>query len=279
MRMKKDLFLKLLLLPAAAFFLAACQSDYTEEAMLKAREFTLENTRMLPENSRNYIRYATPKLQTGTIFEHIPMQLTEYDHLPRNVDYKPIKRSQLDSIVSQFVWTPPGLGYSVITIGHSRKDFAFWEPLKVILKNPVPYRVDYEKARSGAVNYVTNNMLYLTRLERVRVRTSEAEIRETQFDLEYMAEKQLESVETEWQGFLDALKKQRDRRQFSVIWPADDPKKRIVITGFGSASGLSGWKPACGMVITAAKLDEYTSGIYEKGSGVPVSPEMGKAEK
>lgn len=277
--MKKNLFLKLLLLPAAAVFLASCQSDYTEEAMVKAREFTLENTRMLPENSRNYIRYATPKLQTGMIFAQIPMQLTEYDHLPRNLDYKPIKRSQLDYIVSQFVWTPPGLGYSIITIGQSRKDFAFWEPLKVILKNPVPYRADYEKARSGAVGYVTNNMLYLTRMERVRVRTSEAEIRETQFDLEYMAERQLESVEQEWQGFLDALKKQRDRRQFSVIWPADDPKKRIVITGFGSISGLRGWKPACGMVITAAKLDEYTYGIYEKGSQQPVSREKEKAAK
>ena len=277
--MKKYLLLKLLLLPAAAVFLAACQSDYTEEAMVKAREFTLENTRMLPENSRNYIRYATPKLQTGMIFAHIPMLLTEYDHLPRNIDYKPIKRPQLDSIVSQFVWTPPGLGYSIITIGHSRRDFAFWEPLKVILKNPVPFRADYENARSGAMNYVTNNMLYLTRLERVRVRTSEAEIRETQFDLEYMIEERLESVEKEWQGFLDALKKQRDRRQFSVIWKADDPKKRIVITGFGSAAGLSGWKPACGMVIPAAKLDEYTTGIYEKGSQQPVSREKEKTAK
>ena len=279
MRMKIDLLLNLLLLSAAVVFLPACQSDYTEEALAKAREFTLENTRMLPENSRNYIRYAPPKLQTGIIFPHLPMLLTEYEHLQRNVDYKPIKRPQLDSIVSQFVWTPPGLGYSVITIGHSRKDFAFWEPLKVILKNPVPLRKDYENARSGAINYVTNNMLYLTRMERVRVRTSEAEIRETQFDLEYMFEEQLESVEKEWQSFLDALKKQRDRRQFSVIWKADDPKKRIVITGFGSTSGLADWIPACGMVIPASKLDEYTSGIYEKSSEVPVSTEMGKAEK
>ena len=152
--MKNDLFLKLLLLPAVAVLLSACQSDYTEEALAKAREFTLENTRMLPENSRNYIRYAAPKLQTGTIFPHMPMLLTEYDHLPRNIDYKPIKRSQLDTIVSQFVWSPPGLGYSIITIGHSRKDFAFWEPLKVILKNPVPVRADYENARLAAVKYI-----------------------------------------------------------------------------------------------------------------------------
>lgn len=279
MRMKIDLLLKLLLLSAAGVFLSACQSDYTEEALAKARDFTLENTRMLPENSRNYIRYAKPALQTAVIFSHMPMLLTEYDHLQRNVDYKPIERSELGSIVSQFVWTPPGLGYSVITIGRSRKDFAFWEPLKVVLKNPVPLRADYENARSGAVNYVTNNMLYLSRMERVRVRTSEAEVRETQFDLEYMFEEPLESVEKEWQSFLDALKKQRNRRQFSLIWKADDPKKRIVITGFGSVSGLSGWNPACGMVISTDKLDEYTFGIYEKGLEETVYPEKEKTAK
>ena len=267
MRMKIDLLLKLLLLSAAGVFLSACQSDYTEEALAKAREFTLENTRMLPENSRNYIRYAPPKLQTGIIFPHLPMLLTEYEHLQRNVDYKPIKRPQLDSIVSQFVWTPPGLGYSVITIGHSRKDLSYWSPLKVVLKHVIPFRGLYESARTNAIQYVTDNMLYLSRLERVRVRTSEAEIRETQFDLEYMFEEQFESARDEWKTFLEELKKHRNRKQYSVVWKADDPKKRIVITGFGSDFDLSGWTPSCGMVISLKQLDEYTAEITERIPG------------
>ena len=51
MRMKTDLFFKLLLLPAAAIFLAACQSDYTEEAMVKAREFTMADRKSTRLNS------------------------------------------------------------------------------------------------------------------------------------------------------------------------------------------------------------------------------------
>ena len=225
----------------AILLTAGCQTDYTEEALHRAREYALDHSRMLPEIARNHIRYVTPNLQTAPIFPHQAMALTEYDHIGRNIDFTPKHDPNLDTIVAQFVWNPPQLSYSVIVIGCSRKDLSYWEPLKVVLKHVIPRRTVYENARDQAVSYITNNMLYLSRLERVRVRTSEAEVRETQFDLEYMFEEQFESTQNEWKKFLDELKKQQDRRQYSVIWKADDPKKRIVITGFGSASGLEGW--------------------------------------
>ena len=273
--MKIPLFL-LPVLFLAVLLAAGCQTDYTEEAVQRAREYTLDNTRMLPEIARNHIRYVTPQLQTALIFPHRPMALTEYDHIGRNIDFNPINDPKLNTIVAQFVWNPPQLDYSVIVIGRSRQDLSYWKPLKVILKHVVPVRAFYESARTLAAEYITNNMLYLSRLERVRVRTSEAEIRETQFDLEYMFEEQFESAKDEWKSFLDKLKKQRDRRQYSVIWKADDPAKRIVITGFGSASGLVGWTPSCGMVIPVSQLDEYTASIYEKGPEEPKTPEKGK---
>lgn len=248
----------------AVLLAAGCQTDYTEEALQRAREYTLENTRMLPEIARNHIRYVAPKLQTAPIFAHWPMRLTEYGHISRNIDFNPLHDPNLDTIAAQFVWTPPKLGYSVIAIGHSRKNLSYWTPLKVVLKHVVPNRWLYESARTKAIIYVTNNMLYLSRLERVRVRTSEAEIRETQFDLEYMFEEQFESAQSEWKTFLEELKKQRNRKQYSVVWNADDPSKRIVITGFGSEFDLSGWKPSCGMVIPVKQLEEYTAEITEK---------------
>lgn len=263
----------LYLLPLLAVFLTAgCQTDYTEEALQRAREYTLDNTRMLPEVARNHIRFVAPKLQTAVIFPHRPMTLTEYAHIARNVDYNPISDPNLDTIVAQFVWTPPKLGYSVIVIGHSRKDLSYWSPMKVVLKHVILSRSLYESARTNAIKYVTDNMLYLSRLERVRVRTSEAEIRETQFDLEYMFEEQFESAQDEWKTFLEELKKQRNRKQYSVVWKADDPNKRIVITGFGSNYNLSGWKPSCGMVITLKQLDEYTAEITEKHPDDPEEP-------
>ena len=47
------------------------------------------------------------------------------------------------------------------------------------------------------------------------------------------------------------------------------PKKRIVITGFGSDFDLSEWTPSCGMVIPLKKLDEYTAEITERIPGAP----------
>lgn len=261
--MKIPVYLLAVLL-LAVLLTAGCQTDYSEEALQRAREYALNNTRMLPEIARNHIRYVTPTLQTAPIFSHYPMRLTEYDHISRNIDFNPLQDPNLDTIVAQFVWTPSNLGYSVIAIGRSRKDLSYWTPLKVVLKHVILSRWLYESARSAAISYVTNNMLYLSRLERVRVRTSEAEIRETQFDLEYMFEEQFESAQNEWKTFLDELKKQRNRKQYSVVWKADDPSKRIVITGFGSELNLSGWKPSCGMLIPAKQLDEYTAEITEK---------------
>ncbi|MBE6372643.1 MAG: hypothetical protein E7055_11315 [Lentisphaerae bacterium] len=253
----------------AVFLTAGCQTDYSEEALQRAREYALDNTRLLPETARNHIRFVTPRLQTADIFSHQPMTLTEYAHIPRNVDFNPVTDPNLDTIVAQFVWTPPDLSYSVIVIGYSRMDLSYWSPLKVVLKHVIPIRGLYEIARSKAIQYVTDNMLYLTRLERIRVRTSEAEIRETQFDLEYMFEEQFESARDEWKTFLEELKKHRNRKQYSVVWKADDPKKRIVITGFGSEFDLSEWTPSCGMVIPLKKLDEYTAEITERVPGAP----------
>ena len=85
-----------------------------------------------------------------------------------------------------------------------------------------------------------------------------------------MFEEQFESARDEWKTFLEELKKHRNRKQYSVVWNADDPKKRIVITGFGSDLNLSGWTPSCGMVIPLKQLDEYTAEITER---VPCAPD------
>ena len=278
MRMKIDRFWKLLPMLVLAILLAACQTNYTEEALQNARDYALENTRMLPEVARKYIRFATPKLQTTHIFSHQPMRLSEYDHISRNIDFNPRTDPGSATILAQFVWSPPRLGYSIIVIGQSHADLAYWTPLRVVLKNIAPYRKDYEAARTKAIYYVINNMLYLSSLERVRVRTSEAEVRETDFDLEYMFEEQLESSAAEWRRFLKTLRKQWERRQYSLIWKTDDGDRRIVITGLASIYGLKNWSAFCGMVIPAKQLDEYTVKIVVKDPDAPEEPTTEKED-
>lgn len=255
--------------------LAACQTrDNKHEAMLRAREFALEHTRLLPETARNHIRYTTPKLQFLSIFPHHPMRLTEYAHIPRNLDFNVHRNAKQDTVLAQFVWDPPKLGYSVIAIGHSRADLDYWEPYKVVLKNIAPYKKFYELARRSAVSFVTNKMLYLSNLERLRVYSTEAEVRETTFDLEYLFEEKLRGSKDEWRLFLDDLHSRLKRKQFSLVWRADDPNRRIVVTGRGSVADLELWAPDCGMVIPVSQLDEYTVEIRRKEPEPP-----GTAEK
>ena len=137
---------------ALLILLAACQTDHTEEALQTAREFALENTRMLPETSRNHIRYTTPVLQVDSLFAHRPMRLTEYAHIRRNIDFNPKYHENLNQVISQFVWHLPKEGFSVIAIGRSCQDLSYWEPLKVVLKKVVPRRNDYENARTNAIS-------------------------------------------------------------------------------------------------------------------------------
>ena len=128
---------------ALAFLLltagAACRTDYTDDAVEKARAYALERTKDLTEPQRNFIRYATPEIWEDEIFPYQPMAFEEYAHLPRNLqDKEPVKAPYHDFMASSFVWNPPGLGYSVVVIGSGERSMQFWEPLKLVYKTPVP---------------------------------------------------------------------------------------------------------------------------------------------
>ena len=243
--------------------LAGCHYDRTEEAVEKAREFALEHTRSLPETVRDYIRFTAPELQYRNMFAHTGMPLTEYAHIGRNMDYKRRRDAGLDYIEANYVWTPPKFGYSVIVLGSGRRNMEYWAPLKLILKDPVPYRNLYESARNKAVSYVTNNMLYLSDSERDRVRFSEAELYETAFDLSFLTEPKIGNDPDDWKKFVGTLGKKEKRRQFSLVWRCDDPEKRIVIAGFGNVAGFKSWNPGSGMVIAKSKLEEYVIAPYD----------------
>ena len=151
---------------ALAFLLltagAACRTDYTDDAVEKARAYALERTKDLTEPQRNFIRYATPEIWEDEIFPYQPMAFEEYAHLPRNLqDKEPVKAPYHDFMASSFVWNPPGLGYSVVVIGSGERSMQFWEPLKLVYKTTVPVDKAYENARQTAVMYVMNNMLYI----------------------------------------------------------------------------------------------------------------------
>ena len=235
----------------------ACRTDDTDHAVEKARAYALERTRDLTEPQRNFIRYATPEIWEDEIFPYEPMKFEEYAHLPRNLeDDKPIKAPYHDYMASSFVWNPPGLGHSVVVIGSGERSMHFWEPLKLVYKTLRPVDKAYESARTAAVMYVMNNMLYLTRTERNRVRFSEAEVLRTDFNLKYMRNQE-EADDSAWESYLKSLARRKDQVQYSLIWKADDANHVIVITGFAGDT-LAGWSPASGMYLEKSRLERFT---------------------
>ena len=248
-----------ILLPALLLLAvcAACRSDYTDNAVEKARAYALERTKDLTEPQRNFIRYTTPEIWEDEIFPYEPMKFEEYAHLPRNLeDDKPIKAPYHDFMAASFVWNPPGLGHSVVVIGSGERSMQFWEPLKLIYKSIQPINKAYESARTLAVMYVMNNMLYLTRTERNRVRFSEAEVMRTDFNMKYMRNRE-KADDSAWESYLKSMSAQKEEFQYSLVWKADDPNHFIVITGFAGKE-LAGWSPLSGMYLTKARLERFT---------------------
>lgn len=273
-----------ILLPALLLLAvcAACRSDHTDYAVEKARAYALERTRDLTEPQRNFIRYATPEIWEDEIFPYEPMKFEEYAHLPRNLeDDKPIKAPYHDYMASSFVWNPPGLGHSVVVIGSGERSMRFWQPLKLVYKTLRPVDKAYESARTAAVMYVMNNMLYLTRTERNRVRFSEAEVLRTDFNLKYMRNQE-EADDSAWESYLKSLARRKDQVQYSLIWKADDANHVIVITGFAGDT-LAGWSPASGMYLEKSRLERFTVKADPLPAEKPGAPEAvaqkQKAEK
>ncbi len=234
----------------------ACRTDYTDCAAEKARAYALERTKDLTEPQRNFIRYATPEIWEDEIFPYRPMTFEEYAHLPRNLeDDEPIKAPYHDFMASSFVWNPPGLGYSVVVIGSGERSMQFWKPLKVVYKTTLPIDKAYKSARTAAVMYVMNNMLYLSRTERNRVRFSEAEVVRTDFNMKYM-QKRDKIDDSAWESYLNSLSEDKEKIQYSLIWKGDDSNHFIVIAGFGGDT-LEGWSPMSGMYLDKERLDRF----------------------
>ncbi len=241
---------------------SACRTDYTDEAVERAREFALERTKDLTEPQRNYIRYATPEIQENVIFEYFPMMPEEYGHITRAPEFSPMKSPRDDFMRANFVWNPPGLGSSVVVIGNGDRAMQFWEPLKLIYKSSVPVKAAYKAAWTAAVMYVMNNMLYLSAEERNRVRFSEAEVVRTRFNLKYATDTE-KADSSDWENYLKSLEGDKDKYQYSLVWKGDKPGEYIVVTGF-SGPELAGWTPLSGMFL---KKERYELYVIPGGNG------------
>ena len=242
---------------AALAFLSGCRTDYTKSAVERARTYALNNLKGLSDNQRNYIRYTQPEIYENIIY---PRYVIPLDTGIEHVEVDDVRRfpvaPQHDLMHSCVVWTPPDLGAKVVVAGEGERSMLFWEPYRVIVKRYDPGDAGLKSATSAASSFVRNNMLYLSTAELNRVRFDNPEAVYTRLPVEPEQEK----VElSSWEEYLNEKEgrtpKAAPDTQLSLIWPADDPLRRIVVTGFSKTGTFYGWKLRTAELMDVDKLD------------------------
>ena len=253
----KRFFMLLAAALAALAFLSGCRTDYTKSAVERARTYALNNLKGLSDNQRNYIRYTQPEIYENIIY---PRYVIPLDTGIEHVEVDDVRRfpvaPQHDLMHSCVVWTPPDLGAKVVVAGEGERSMLFWEPYRVIVKRYDPGDAGLKSATSAASSFVRNNMLYLSTAELNRVRFDNPEAVYTRLPVEPEQEK----VElSSWEEYLNEKEgrtpKTAPDTQLSLIWPADDPLRRIVVTGFSKTGTFYGWKLRTAELMDVDKLD------------------------
>ena len=244
---------------ASLFLLAGCRTDYTKNAVERAREYALNNLKGLTDNQRNFIRYTQPEVYENIVY---PRYVTPLNTGLNHIEIDDVRRFPVapehDLMHSCVVWTPPDLGAKVVVVGEAERSMMFWDPYRVIVKRYDPGDTGFKAATGAAVTFVRNNMLYLSTSELNRVRFDKPESFYTRLPVD--PEDADNHELTPWEEYQNE-KNGRDPKagqntQISLMWPADDPLQCIVVTGFSKTGTLDGWKLRTAELMDVAKLDE-----------------------
>lgn len=255
----KRFLLNIFTIMAAMAVLTACRTDYTKNAVERARTYALNNLKGLSDNQQNFIRFTQPEIYENIIYPRyvIPLDAGNSGHIEVDDVRRFPVAPEHDLMHSCVVWSPPDLGAKVVVVGEGERSMMFWEPYRVIVKRYDPGDTGLKSATSAASAFVRNNMPYLTTSELNRVRFDNPETIYTRLPVDPDEPEQNEL--TSWEEYLN----ERDGKtadvspytQLSLMWPADDPMQCIVVTGFSQSGTFAGWKLRTAELMEVSKLD------------------------
>lgn len=255
-------YMFLIIAMALAIPFAGCNTpDYTGMAVDKARKYALEHLKGLDENQRHFIRFTQPELYSDLIFERQVIPQTDMDHIKFvKPSHFPVDPGQ-DLMHHCFVWAPPGLDAKVVVVGDGERSLRFWSPFRVILKNFIPYDVDYNAAKEAAVSFAVTTLPKITQPEINRVRFSEPEVFYTKIPVEMQFATDKEDL-TPLEAYLAEEKEKEGGEiiltQLSLVWKADDASALIVVSGFSRFGSLNQWQPHTVQYLPADVLKKNT---------------------
>ena len=255
----KRFLLNIFTIMAAMAVLTACRTDYTKNAVVRARTYALNNLKGLSDNQQNFIRFTQPEIYENIIYPRyvIPLDAGNSGHIEVDDVRRFPVAPEHDLMHSCVVWSPPDLGAKVVVVGEGERSMMFWEPYRVIVKHYDPGDAGLKSATSAASAFVRNNMPYLTTSELNRVRFDNPETIYTRLPVDPDEPEQNEL--TSWEEYLN----ERDGKtadaspytQLSLMWPADDPMQCIVVTGFSKSGTFASWKLRTAELMEVSKLD------------------------
>ncbi len=265
---------KMMILTGAllAVLSVSCRSDYSGDAVEKARSYALKNLRGITEMQREYIRFTQPQIFENMIFARYVTPLQSMGHFkvesPEDFPTAPFQ----DLMHSCFVWSPPDLGAYVVVMGDGDRNMFHWNPYRVLIKKYYPGDQALLSAVAASAAYAQNDMLYLSVEERNRMRFAEPEsIEYTKLELKKPDAGSRKTL-TPWEEYLAELEEEKkEYHQISLVWKADDPKKKIVFSGWTDSGTLKNWKLANGELMSVEKLQSHLL-TKEEIAAIPKAP-------
>ena len=255
----KRFVLTIITIAAALSVLTGCRTDYTKNAVERARSYALKNLKGLSDNQRNFILYTQPEIYENIIYARYVTPLDAgigVDHVEiDDVRHFPVAPEH-DLMHSCVVWSPPDLGAKVVVAGEGERSMMFWEPCRVLVKWYDPGDIPLKTATLTASTFVRNNMPYLSVAELNRVRFDNPEAVYTRLPVD--PEEPEQDILSSWEEYLSEKEGRNVKKpdtQISLMWPADDPLQCIVVTGFSKSGTFVGWKLRTAELMDVAKLD------------------------
>lgn len=255
--MKKNKCFLWLFFVLTALFFCGCRSDYSADAVERAREYALQNLRTISESQRTYVKFTQPEIYENLIFPQYVTPVDGIGHIKKE-DYRDFPLApHLDLMHSCVVWSPPDLGAKIVVVGDGQRNMHNWFPKRVLIKRYTPDDPGYVSAVAVCKSHAKDNMLYLSTVERNRIRFSEpAEIVFTKLDISLPHVKE-KAGKSDWELYLKELNEaEKEYSQISLVWKGEKADQRVVFTGLTTSGSLAEWKLQTAELMSVAKLDK-----------------------
>ena len=240
---------------AAILFFAGCATDYRADAAESAKEYLLENMEGLSVLQRNYIRYNDPIILNTTLWNSTVPNFMPDAHIVARHERNVYKDPRRDTMMHCFGWRVPGMDRDVYVVGTAQRNFQFWEPNRIILRNRGKEDIAGMKIQKKAMLFAASAYPELKGKIYHRVRFATPEIHTSKFILNQAP------AQKKWDDFLNQAKEQ-EPVQVSAVWVDPETNNRIVVMGITGKANLDDWKPVRAYELSEKEAKTYIGSKY-----------------